>query len=326
MLDPTVLPMVIGIAVIVLFGGLGLVMSKPFGSRAEDRLSELTGGRRVRAAKKDDLSKGILARPAAIDLGVPSLWSKLIPNAENVNRLYQQADVHFSFKIFVAVIAALAVSGIVLGIVCGFPIYAVPAAALVLGASPVFWLLRRRKKRIQQFIEGMPDAVDLIGRALRSGHGLASGMGLVAEEMKGPVAVEFNRVYEEQNLGVPIEIALRNMADRIPVMDVRFFVIAVIVQRATGGDLAEVLDKIGRLIRQRFELHGHVKALTAEGRISGLVLLALPPVLLLFQSFTNYDYVRVLFDTPIGVKMMTGTAVAQLIGAWVIKKIIAIKV
>ncbi len=154
----------------------------------------------------------------------------------------------------------------------------------------------------------------------------ASGMGLVAEEMKGPVAVEFNRVYEEQNLGVPIEIALRNMADRIPVMDVRFFVIAVIVQRATGGDLAEVLDKIGRLIRQRFELHGHVKALTAEGRISGLVLLALPPVLLLFQSFTNYDYVRVLFDTPIGVKMMTGTAVAQLIGAWVIKKIIAIKV
>ncbi len=250
----------------------------------------------------------------------------MIPNAENVNRLYQQADVQFSFKIFMGVIAALAVSGIVVGIVGGFPIYAVPVAALVLGASPVFWLLRRRKKRIEQFIEGMPDAVDLIGRALRSGHGLASGLGLVAEEMKGPIAVEFNRVYEEQNLGVPIEIALRNMADRIPVMDVRFFVIAVVVQRTTGGDLAEVLDKIGRLIRQRFELHGHVKALTAEGRISGLVLLALPPVLLAFQSFSNYDYVSVLFETPFGVKMLAGTAVSQLIGAWVIKKIVAIKV
>ena len=102
----------------------------------------------------------------------------------------------------------------------------------------------------------MPEAVELISRALRAGHGLASGLHLVAEEMKGPIADEFNRVFEEQNLGMPIELSLRNMADRIPVMDVRFFVIAVIIQRATGGDLAEVLDKIGRLIRQRFELLG----------------------------------------------------------------------
>jgi tight adherence protein B len=318
--------MIIGVVVIALGGGLGLVMSKSFGTRAENRLSELTGDRRVRKTQKDDLLKGILARPAAIDLGIPSIWSKLIPNAENINRLYQQADVHFSFKLFVGVMAGLAVSGAALGFICGLPIYAVPVAGLVMGALPVFWLLRRRKKRVAQFIEAMPDAVDLIGRALRSGHGLASGLGLVAEEMKGPIAVEFTRVYEEQNLGLPIELALRNMADRIPVMDVRFFVIAVIVQRTTGGDLAEVLDKIGRLIRQRFELHGHVKALTAEGRISGLVLLGLPPLLLAFQSFTNYEYVRILFETPIGVKMLVGTAIAQLIGAWVIKKIVAIKV
>jgi len=330
MLDPTMLPLIIGVTVILVIGGCGLVMSKSFGTRAEERLSELTGHRRARSAKKDDLLKGILARPAAIDLGVPSIWSKLIPNAENFNRLYQQADVHFSFKLFAAVVAGLAVLGAVFGVVCslacGLPIYFAPVAFLVLGASPVFWLLRRRKRRIEQFIESMPDAVELIGRALRAGHGLASGLGLVAEEMRGPIAVEFTRVYEEQNLGMPIELALRNMADRVPVMDVRFFVIAVVVQRTTGGDLAEVLDKIGRLIRQRFELHGHVKALTAEGRISGLVLLALPPLLLLFQAFTNYDYVSVLFNTPVGVKMLAGTAIAQLIGAWVIKKIVAIKV
>jgi tight adherence protein B len=312
--------------VIALSGALGLVMTKSFGTRAEERLTELTDGRRARQPQKADRLKGILARPAAIDLGVPSIWSKLVPNAENVNRLYQQADVHFSFKLFIAVMAGLALSGAVLGYFCGLPIYVVPAAGLILGVSPVFWLLRRRKKRIAQFIESMPDAVDLIGRALRSGHGLASGLGLVAEEMKGPIAVEFNRVYEEQNLGMPIELALRNLADRVPVVDVRFFVIAVIVQRTTGGDLAEVLDKIGRLIRQRFELHGHVQALTAEGRLSGLVLLALPPVLLVFQAFTNYDYVGVLFHTPVGVKMLAGTAVSQLIGAWVIKKIVAIKV
>src|SRR5262249_13590 len=131
---------------------------------------------------------------------------------------------------------------------------------------------------------------------------------------------------EEQNLGVPIELALRNMADRIPVMDVRFFVISVIIQRATGGDLAEVLDKIGRLIRQRFELFGHGKALTAEGRLSGINLPAMPPGLVGFLSMVNYDYVSVLFSTPIGVKMLTITVVLQVIGAWMIKKIVAIKV
>ncbi len=318
--------MIVGVCVIVLFGGLGLAMSKSFGTRADLRLTELTGERRIRKASQGELLKGILARPAAIDLGVPSVWSKLVPNAENVNRLFQQADVHFSFRMFMAVIAGLVAFGAIFCLVCGLPVYAAPVASVVLGAIPIFWLLRRRKKRIEKFIESMPDAVDLIGRALRSGHGLASGLGLVADEMKGPIAVEFNRVYEEQNLGLPIELALRNMADRVPVMDVRFFVIAVVVQRTTGGDLAEVLDKIGRLIRQRFELHGHVKALTAEGRISGLVLLALPPLLLAFQSFTNYDYVSVLFSNPIGVKMLAGTAVSQLIGAWVIKKIVAIKV
>jgi len=149
---------------------------------------------------------------------------------------------------------------------------------------------------------------------------------LVAEEMKGPIADEFNRVFEEQNLGIPIEMALRNMADRIPVMDVRFFVIAVVVQRSTGGDLAEVLDKIGRLIRQRFELRGHVKSLTAEGRLSGVVLLAMPPSLLLFMFFSNYEYVSVFFATPYGAKLLSMTAAGQVVGAWVIKKIVAIKV
>jgi tight adherence protein B len=195
-----------------------------------------------------------------------------------------------------------------------------------MSAIPFFWLIRRRQNRIRQFLDAMPEAVELISRALRAGHGLASGLHLVAEEMKGPIADEFSRVFEEQNLGIPIEMSLRNMADRIPVMDVRFFVIAVIIQRSTGGDLAEVLDKIGRLIRQRFELRGLVKSLTAEGRLSGTVLLAMPPSLLAFLCYTNYEYVSDLFKTPIGVKMLTITAGAQLVGAWVIKKIVAIKV
>ena len=165
-----------------------------------------------------------------------------------------------------------------------------------------------------------------VARALRAGHSLAAGMHVVAEEMPAPIADEFGRVFEEQNLGIPLELALRSMADRIPAMDVRFFVIAVVIQRATGGDLAEVLDKIGRLIRQRFELQGHVRSLTAEGRLSGVVLLALPPGLLGFLSFSNYNYISVLFTTPVGNKMLLITAGLQFVGAWMIKKIVAIKV
>ncbi len=265
---------------IVVVGGLGLVMSQKSGTLAEDRLAGLMGLRRARRAKKQDLASGILARPAAIDLGRPSFWTRLVPNAENLNLLYEQADVSFSFKKLLSIAGGLALSGARLR-------PGVPAPALTLrqswrlflGSLPFIWLIKRRRKRIRQFVAAMPEAVELISRALRSGHGLASGLQLVAEEMKGPVADEFHRVFEEQNLGIPIELALRNMADRIPVMDVRFFVIAVIIQRSTGGDLAEVLDKIGRLIRQRFELHGLVKSLTAEGRLSGTVLLALTPVL-----------------------------------------------
>jgi len=250
----------------------------------------------------------------------------VIPNAENLNMLYEQADVNFPFKRFMTIVAVFAAVGAGFGIVFRLPIYATPLGALFMGALPFFWLIRRRRNRIRQFLDAMPEAVELISRALRAGHGLASGLHLVAQEMKGPIADEFSRVFEEQNLGIPIEMALRNMADRIPAMDVRFFVIAVIIQRSTGGDLAEVLDKIGRLIRQRFELRGLVKSLTAEGRLSGTVLLAMPPALLAFLCYTNYEYIGVLFKTPIGVKMLSITACAQLVGAWVIKKIVAIRV
>jgi tight adherence protein B len=324
--DSAFFSMVIGVGVIVLVGGLGLVMFRPSGTLAEDRLAGLTGARRVSPAKRQDLSSGLLARPAAIDLGRESFWTRLVPNAENLNLLYEQADVGFSFNRFMMVVAALAVAGAIFGLAFNLPALALPVVALVWSSLPFFWLIRRRRKRISQFIEAMPEAVELVSRALRAGHGLASGLHLVAEEMKGPIADEFNRVFEEQNLGIPIEMALRNMADRIPVMDVRFFVIAVVVQRSTGGDLAEVLDKIGRLIRQRFELRGLVRSLTAEGRLSGIILLGLPPTLLVFLYFLNYEYISELFTTPIGIKIVSITAVGQLVGAFVIKKIVAIKV
>jgi tight adherence protein B len=316
--------MVIGTGVIVVVGATGLVMAGSFGKIAEQRLEGLTGSNVKRT--REQLASGILLRPTAINLGGGSLWAKLVPNPENLNLLYEQADVNLTFNSFMALVIGLAALGLIFGVVFSLPIYAIPLVAGFLAALPFLWLLKRKQKRIKKFLDAMPEAVELISRALRAGHGLASGLHLVAEEMSGPIADEFGRVFEEQNLGVPIELSLRNMADRIPIMDVRFFVIAIIIQRATGGDLAEVLDKIGQLIRQRYELLGHVKALTAEGRLSGIVLLALPPGLLAFLSFSNYKYISPLFTTSVGTKMLLITGILQLLGAWMINKIVAIKV
>jgi tight adherence protein B len=322
--DSTLLSMFIGVGVIVVVGGVGLVMSGSFSKLAEDRLEGLTGGKAKRAIEQ--LSNGILLRPSAINLGTGSFWAKLVPNPENLNLLYEQADVNLTFNTFMGLVGGLGVVGVAFGLFFQLPYFVVPLGGLFLAALPFLWLHKRKKSRIKKFVAAMPEAVELIGRALRAGHGLASGLNLVAEEMAGPIAHEFNRVFEEQNLGIPIELSLRNLADRIPVMDVRFFVIAIIIQRATGGDLAEVLDKIGRLIRQRYELLGHVRALTAEGRLSGIVLLALPPGLLAFLSFSNYGYISPLFTTTVGTKMLAITGAFQLLGAWMINKIVAIKV
>ena len=184
----------------------------------------------------------------------------------------------------------------------------------------------RRRRRLKYFGTQLPDALELIGRALRAGHSLQAGFQLVSSEMPAPIGKEFGYVFEEQNLGIPMEEALFNMCDRVPNLDLKFFATAIVLQRQTGGDLAEILDKIGSLIRQRFQIWGQVQALTGEGRLSGIVLLALPPVLFLAVYKLNPEYMMVLFTDPMGKKMLAGALVLQLLGALVIKKIINIKV
>jgi tight adherence protein B len=149
---------------------------------------------------------------------------------------------------------------------------------------------------------------------------------MVSEEMAAPISVEFARAYEEQNLGIPIEVALRNMVKRIPNLDLKFFVTAVAIQRQTGGDLAEIIDKICEVVRERFKILGMVQALTAEGRLSGAVLMALPIGLFIAVYFINREYVMLLFSCPFGKKMVGFALLMQVFGAVAIKKIIDIKV
>ena len=184
----------------------------------------------------------------------------------------------------------------------------------------------KRAKRLKTFAAQLPDAMELVARALRAGHSLASGIHCVAEEMPAPISREFSRVYDEQNLGISLEDALKGMCDRVPNLDLRFFVTSVAIQRQTGGDLAEILERIGHIIRERFKILGQVQALTAEGRLSGIVLIAMPIGLFLMMLYMKPDYVELLWKDDMGIKMSIGAIILVLIGAFSIKKIIDIKV
>jgi tight adherence protein B len=220
----------------------------------------------------------------------------------------------------------LAVTGLMLPTMAGFSVMLGPVMAAFLALLPIMWLLFRRKRRLKKFASQLPEALELIARALRAGHSLASGFNLVAQEMSDPIGGEFRRTFEEQNLGKALDETLNDFTKRVPNLDLKFFATAIILQRQTGGDLAEILDKIGNLVRERFKIWGQVQALTGEGRLSGVVLLALPPALFAVVYKMNPDYLMLLFTDPLGKKMLAGGIITQLLGALMIRKIVNIRV
>jgi tight adherence protein B len=309
----------VGVAAIV--GALALLLRGDNSSRVEDRLAMLTSGRAAAGAGPQQST--VLSQPLNT---TQNALSEFLARFRNLSQLFVQADTSLTATKFFIISAGLAFAGSVAGAATGISPLIIPVFTILSGVLPLLWLLLRRKKRLKAFAKQLPDALELIARALRAGHSLASGFNLVAEEMTEPIGVEFQRVYEEQNLGIPMDEALTNMTNRVPNMDLRFFCTALILQRQTGGDLAEILDKIGNLVRERFRIWGQVQALTGEGRLSGIVLLALPPVLFGVVYYLNPDYVMVLFTDPMGRKMLAGGVIMQFIGALVIRKIVNIKV
>jgi tight adherence protein B len=193
------------------------------------------------------------------------------------------------------------------------------------GALPYLVVNRQRKSRMKKFEEQFPEAIDLVARALRAGHALPTGLGMVADELKAPVGTEFRILYDEQNFGLTLPDALRNFARRIPVLDARFFVTAVLTQRETGGNLAEVLDNLGSVIRDRFKVKRQVLVLSAHGRITGFILSCLPPCLALATFVINPRHLGTLMGDPIGQKMIVGAIVLQVVGTLIIRKLVNIE-
>ena len=198
--------------------------------------------------------------------------------------------------------------------------------ALAIVLLPILYFVKRRARRLNKLINQLPDVFELMGQALGAGHSLASSIHLISEQMPDPVGTEFARVFHEQNLGLKIEDALVNMANRVDMLDLRFFVTAVLISRTTGGDLREVLGKISSVIRQRIELFGQVRTLTAEGRMSGWVLFFLPIVVFFAAMFLNREYASVLLEDPRGRFLLFVAGSMQLMGLAMIRYIVNIKV
>lgn len=319
-MNPMVLPLLIGALVLITIALLFAALNKGADGRASERLDALVG----RNVRKDS-SADMLLKQALQDVDRKTLLDRLTPEAFNLTKLFEQADANIKPSALFGISVGLGVLGAALS-VWAVNIYVAPVGGLLLFATPWLWVYHKRATRLKAFAGQLPDAMELVARALRAGHSLAAGMHVVAEEMPAPISKEFGRVYEEQNLGIPLEEALKGMCDRVPNLDLKFFVTSVAIQRQTGGDLAEILDRIGHVIRERFKILGQVKALTAEGRLSGVVLIALPIGLFGLMLWMKPDYVQLLWKDQMGIKMSIGAIVLMLIGSYAIKKIVDIKV
>ena len=284
-------PIIVAIAAFVgvaaLVGGVAMLFRGESESVVEDRLQMLTAApHQAKELKKSS----VLASPLE---DAPDLFEAFFARFANLSLLFEQADTSLTPSKFLAISGGLAVTGGALTGVAGLHPGLMPLVAICCGVLPLMWLIFRRKRRLARFAQQLPDALELIARALRAGHSLAAGFHLVSEEMSEPIAAEFGRVFEEQNLGIPLEEALRGATERVPNLDLKFFTTAIILQRQT---------------------------------LSGIVLLALPPVLFITVYRMNPDYMMMLFTDELGKKMLIGGVISQIVGALVIRKIVNIKV
>jgi tight adherence protein B len=322
-MSPLLISIVVFVGVSALIIGVAFVLRGDKEQEVEDRLSVLTGGKKKKRAGGADQYAELLS---TMRQDGSSTIERFISQYLNLRLMFEQADVALPVSQFLIICGILAAVGIVLPTAAGMNVLFAPLVGGFLAILPIIWLTMRRKRRLRKFAAQLPEALELISRALRAGHSLAAGMNLVAHEMSAPISVEFGRCFEEQNLGIPMEEALESLTQRVPNLDLRFFSTAVILQRQTGGDLAEILDKIGHLVRERFQIWGQVQALTGEGRLSGIVLLALPPALFAVVYRMNPDYLMLLFTDEMGKKMLVGGVLMQLFGALVIRKIVNIRI
>jgi tight adherence protein B len=257
------------------------------------------------------------------------VWLEHLSLLEKIKKLIQQAGVDWSPGGLILTMAGGGAGALLLShMLPAFFVYSGTSAALalLLAALPYMVLRRKRTRRLAAFEEQFPEALDFLARSMRAGHAFTISLRMASEDLPDPLGLEFRTLFNEQNLGAPLDTALANLAERIPLLDVRFFVSAVVLQKQTGGNLGEILTRLGYVIRQRFQLKGQVKAASAHGRITALVLTILPAATAILMLLAAPTYLQSMLDDPDGQKLIAGSIVGQIVGQLVIRKIIRIKV
>jgi tight adherence protein B len=241
----------------------------------------------------------------------------------------QQAGLSWSSSRLIAAMGLAAIPGLGLGSLLPFLLNGPTTAivmALVCGAMPYLFVRHKRKKRLDRLEEQFPESLDFLARSMRAGHAFSISLEMLGEEMADPLGQEFRTLFNEQNLGAPIDVALRNFTTRVPLLDVRFFTSSVLLQKQTGGNLSEILSRLAYVIRERFRLKGQVKAASAHGRLTATILTLLPVFTMLGLLVVAPGYLQGMAEDSDGKWMIGGAIVAQILGNFFIKKIINIKV
>ncbi len=317
--------LLIGVGVFVLtlllvFAGsfFGKKIYKPEQREVHKRLRFLSSGRG--SAAIDIVKKKILS-------DIPWLNKKLIEFHffARLERLRSEANAPHPTGVYVILSAALFFGGLLMANMMRIGSFAMVIPSLLLATTPFFHLSRKRKKRMEKFERQLPDALELVARSLKAGHAFTGGLRMVAEEFDDPVGPEFKQVLDEVNFGIGVPEALMNLTRRVENEDLKFFVVSVIVQRETGGNLAEILENLSKLIRERCKFQGRVRVLSAEGRMSAKVLIAMPFCVVGFLYVTNREYIEVLFTDPLGTIIIIAGLTTMALGSIVIKKVVALK-
>ncbi|CAN5269362.1 type II secretion system F family protein [soil metagenome] len=288
-----------------------------------DRLDRMSKGETAPAGDPfDDLFRQGSTEEAKWLLPVLSRF----PHTRDLQHMLDQADMKWrvgSFMMFtIGASMALGLAGLAFT-----RIWIVGLTLAALGSAlPYMYVRRRKTKRLEAFEESFPEAIDLLGRAIRAGHAFSTGLQMVAEESPEPIAGEFRRVFEEQKFGLSLEDSLMALADRIELLSMRILVTAVMIQREVGGNLAEILDKISHTIRERFTIERQIRVYTAQGRFTGYLLAGLPIIVGFLIFMLNSEYMTILFQRPIGRMMIAAALILQITGFFIIRKIINIEI
>jgi tight adherence protein B len=311
------------IAVVLFLEGAYLAWNAykgPEAKRIERRLRAMSAG----AHEDGDLSivrERLLAETPTLDRLLMG-----IPRIHHLDRLLLQSGLSLNVAGFLWLTILSALAAFVLTMFFNLPLLAAIGAGAVTGVLPLFYVLNAKRKRMSRFEQQLPDALDLMGRALRAGHAFPGALKMVGDEMPEPVAGEFRTTFDELNYGISLHDALKNQATRLPSDDLRYFIIAVLIQRETGGNLTELLDSISALIRARLRLMGTIRVLSAEGRFSAWILGILPFALSAILNIINPKFMSILWTDPTGLKMLWTMMVIMVIGIFWMRRVIRIHV